>query len=159
MEKGNIVVYYGNGQGKSAAALGNAIRYASQGKTTTIIQFLKSETNADYLSKLEPEIKLFRFERSKEDFMHLSDEQKQEEILNIQNGLNYAKKVLGTGESDLVILDEILGVLDEGIVSEQDILSALEGRSISTNVILTGLTITQGIIEIADSVLNVKPEK
>ncbi|SEA71327.1 cob(I)alamin adenosyltransferase [Pseudobutyrivibrio sp. ACV-2] len=159
MEKGNIVVYYGNGQGKSAAALGNAIRYASQGKTTTIIQFLKSETNADYLSKLEPEIKLFRFERSKEDFMHLSDEQKQEEIINIQNGLNYAKKVLGTGESDLVILDEILGVLDEGIVSEQDILSALEGRSISTNVIMTGLTITQGIIEIADSVLNVKPEK
>lgn len=159
MEKGNIVVYYGNGQGKSAAALGNAIRYASQGKTTTIIQFLKSETNADYLSKLEPEIKLFRFERSKEDFMHLSDEQKQEEILNIQNGLNYAKKVLGTGESDLVILDEILGVLDEGIVSEQDILSALEGRSISTNVILTGLTITQGIIEIADNVFNVKPEK
>ena len=159
MEKGNIVVYYGNGQGKSAAALGNAIRYASQGKTTTIIQFLKSETNADYLSKLEPEIKLFRFERSKEDFSELSDEQKQEEIKNIQNGLNYAKKVLGTGESDLVILDEILGVLDEGIVSEQDILSALEGRSISTNVIMTGLTITQGIIEIADSVLNVKPEK
>ena len=159
MEKGNIVVYYGNGQGKSAAALGNAIRYASQGKTTTIIQFLKSETNADYLSKLEPEIKLFRFERSKEDFMHLSDEQKQEEIINIQNGLNYAKKVLGTGESDLVILDEILGVLDEGIVSEQDILSALEGRSISTNVILTGLTITQGIIEIADNVYDIKPEK
>lgn len=159
MEKGNIVVYYGNGQGKSAAALGNAIRYASQGKTTTIIQFLKSETNADYLSKLEPEIKLFRFERSKEDFKHLSDEQKQEELINIQNGLNYAKKVLGTGESDLVILDEILGVLDEGIVSEQDILCALEGRSISTNVILTGLTITQGIIEIADNVYNIKPEK
>ena len=159
MEKGNIVVYYGNGQGKSAAALGNAIRYASQGKTTTIIQFLKSETNADYLSKLEPEIKLFRFERSEEDFMNLPDEQKQEEILNIQNGLNYAKKVLGTGESDLVILDEVLGVVDEGIVSEQDILCALEGRSFSSNVILTGTTITRGIFEIADNVLNVKPEK
>ena len=159
MEKGNIVVYYGNGQGKSAAALGNAIRYASQGKTTTIIQFLKSETNADYLSKLEPEIKLFRFERSKDEFQSLTDEQKQEEILNIQNGLNYAKKVLGTGESDLVILDEILGVVDEGIVSEQDILAALDGRSFSSNVIMTGLNITQGIFEIADSVLNVKPEK
>ena len=160
MEKGSIQVYYGKGQGKSAAALGNAIRFAAEGRTTTIIQFLKSETNTlEYLCKLEPEIKLFRFERSEEDFMNLPQEQKQEEILNIQNGLNYAKKVLGTGESDLVILDEILGVLDEGIVSEQDILSALEGRSISTNVIMTGLTITQGIIEIADSVLNVKPEK
>ena len=159
MEKGSITVYYGKGQGKSAAALGNAIRFASQGKTTTIIQFLKSETNAEYLSKLEPEIKLFRFERSKEDFQHLTDEQKHEEILNIQNGLNYAKKVLGTGESDLVILDEVLGVVDEGIVSEQDILCALEGRSFSSDVILTGLNITRGIFEIADNVLNLKPEK
>ncbi len=159
MEKGIIQVYYGTGQGKSAAALGNAIRYASQGKTTTIIQFLKSETNTDYLSKLEPEIKLFRFERSKEEFQNLTEEQKHEEVLNIQNGLNYAKKVLGTGESDLVILDEILGVVDEGIVTEQEILAALDGRSFSSNVIMTGLNITKGIFEIADSVLNVKPEK
>ncbi|MBR5637461.1 MAG: cob(I)yrinic acid a,c-diamide adenosyltransferase, partial [Pseudobutyrivibrio sp.] len=56
MEKGIVQVYYGTGQGKSAAALGQAIRYASQGRTTTIIQFLKSETNTEYLSKLEPEI-------------------------------------------------------------------------------------------------------
>ena len=112
MEKGIVQVYYGTGQGKSAAALGLAIRNASQGRTTTIIQFLKSETNTEYLSKLEPEIKLFRFERSKESFADLTEDQKHEEILNIQNGLNYAKKVLGTGESDLVILDEILGVVD-----------------------------------------------
>ncbi len=159
MEKGNIQVYYGKGQGKTAAAIGNAIRYASEGKTITFIQFLKSETNVEYLKKLEPEIKTFRFERAKEGFSNLSEEQKQEEIVNIQNGLNYAKKVLGTGESDLVVLDEVLGVVDEGIVSEQDILGALEGRSMSTNVIITGLNITDGIFEIADSVINVKPEK
>lgn len=159
MEKGMIQVYYGSGQGKSAAALGNAIRLASQGMKTTIIQFLKSEINSDYFEKLEPEIRLFRFERSKEGFESLSDEQKQEEKLNILNGLNYAKKVLGTGECDLLVLDEILGVVDEGIVSEEDIMSALEGRSVNTSVILTGLNITQGIFEIADSVLNLKPEK
>ena len=156
MEKGTIQVYYGNGQGKSAAALGNAIRFASQGKKCIIIEFLKSETNTEYFEKLEPEIKLFRFERSKEGFESLSDEQKQEEKLNILNGLNYAKKVLGTGECDLLVLDEILGVVDEGIVSEEDIMSALEGRSVNTSVILTGLNITQGIFEIADSVLNLK---
>ena len=154
-----IQVYYGSGQGKSAAALGNAIRLASQGMKTTIIQFLKSEINSDYFEKLEPEIRLFRFERSKEGFESLSDEQKQEEKLNILNGLNYAKKVLGTGECDLLVLDEILGVVDEGIVSEEDIMSALEGRSVNTSVILTGLNITPGIFEIADSVLNLKPEK
>ena len=106
MEKGTIQVYYGNGQGKSAAALGNAIRFASQGKKCIIIEFLKSETNTDYFEKLEPEIKLFRFERSKDGFENLTEEQKEEEKINILNGLNYAKKVLGTGECDLLILDE-----------------------------------------------------
>ncbi|MBE5915552.1 MAG: cob(I)yrinic acid a,c-diamide adenosyltransferase [Pseudobutyrivibrio ruminis] len=159
MEKGMIQVYYGSGQGKSAAALGNAMRIASQGLKTIIIQFLKSEINSDYFEKLEPEIKLFRFERSKEGFQNLSDEQKEEEKINILNGLNYAKKVLGTGECDLLVLDEILGVVDEGIIPEDDILEVLEGRSINTNVILTGTSITPGIFEIADNVLNLQPEK
>ena len=159
MEKGTIQVYYGNGQGKSAAALGNAVRFASQGLKTIIIQFLKSETDSEYFEKLEPEIKLFRFERAKEGFESLTEEQKQEEKINILNGLNYAKKVLGTGECELLVLDEILGVVDAGIVSEEDIMEALEGRAVNTNVILTGLNISPGIFEIADSVLNVKPEK
>lgn len=159
MEKGTIQIYHGIGQGKSAAALGNAIRFAAEGKTAIIIQFLKSEINTEYFEKLEPEIKIFRFERTKEGFENLTEEQKQEEIINIKNGLNYAKKVLGTGECDLLILDELLGVLDEGIVSEQDILEALEGRSITTNVIITGLNIAPGIAGVADSVLNITPEK
>ena len=159
MEKGTIQVYYGSGQGKSAAALGNAVRLASEGKKTIVIQFLKSETSSEYFEKLEPEIKLFRFERSKDGFESLTEEQKQEEKINILNGLNYAKKVLGTGECDLLVLDEILGVVDEGIVSEEDIKEAIEGRAINTSVILTGLNITPGIFEIADNVLNIKPEK
>ena len=159
MEKGTIQIYHGTGQGKTAAAIGNAIRFAAEGKTAIIIQFLKSEINSEYFEKLEPEIKVFRFERTKEGFDSLTDEQKQEEKLNIQNGLNYAKKVMGTGECDLLILDELLGVVDEGIVSEQYIIDALSCRSISTNVIITGLNITPGMFEIADNVLNVKPEK
>ncbi|WP_028242672.1 cob(I)yrinic acid a,c-diamide adenosyltransferase [Pseudobutyrivibrio ruminis] len=159
MEKGTIQVYYGNGQGKSAAALGNAIRFASQGKKCIIIEFLKSETNTDYFEKLEPEIKLFRFERSKEGFENLTEEQKQEEKINILNGLNYAKKVLGTGECDLLILDEFLGVIDEGIVDEEDIISALQSKSLITNVILTGQNMSQGLFEIADNVLKLESEK
>ena len=159
MEKGTIQVYYGNGQGKSAAALGNAIRFASQGKKCIIIEFLKSETNTDYFEKLEPEIKLFRFERSKDGFENLTEEQKEEEKINILNGLNYAKKVLGTGECDLLILDEFLGVLDEGIIDEEDIISALESKSLITNVILTGRNMSQGLFKIADNVLKLESEK
>jgi len=159
MEKGTIQIYHGLGQGKSSAALGQALRNAEEGKTAIIIQFMKSQINTDYLKKLEPEVKIFRFERTEEGFNDLTDEQKEEEKINIQNGLNYAKKVLGTGECDLLILDEVLGIIDEGIVSEQDVLDILDGKSLYTNVILTGYKITPGLFEKADSVLNVKPEK
>ena len=159
MEKGTIQVYYGNGQGKSAAALGNAINAAASGQSCIIIQFLKSEISSEYFEKLEPGIRLFRFERAKEGFENLTEEQKQDEKMNILNGLNYAKKVLGTGECDLLVLDEILGVVDEGIISEDDLLEALEGRSINTSVIMTGQNMLPGLFEIADSVLNLKPEK
>ncbi len=159
MEKGTIQVYYGNGQGKSAAALGNAINAAATGQSCIIIQFLKSEISSEYFEKLEPGIRLFRFERAKEGFDNLTEEQKQDEKMNILNGLNYAKKVLGTGECDLLVLDEILGVVDEGIISEDDLLEALEGRSINTSVIMTGQNMLPGLFEIADSVLNLQPEK
>ncbi len=159
MEKGTIQVYYGKGQGKTSAALGHCVRKASEGKKAIIIQFLKCQMNTDYLQKLEPEIKLFRFERCKEAFADLSDQQKQEEKGNIQNGLCYAKKVLSTGECDLLVLDEVLGLIDEGMVTEQDVIDVLKNKSVFTNVILTGNNITPGIVEVADSVLNVKPEK
>ena len=159
MEKGTIQVYYGEGQGKTSAALGHCLRRASEGKTAYIIQFLKCQMNTDYLQKLEPEVKLFRFERTKEGFDNLTDEQKQEQKINIQNGLNYARKVLSTGECDLLVLDEVLGLIDEGMATEEEIISVLKAKSFSTNVIITGYNITEGIFEMADSVLNVKPEK
>ena len=43
MERGAIQVYYGEGHGKSTAAIGNAIRVASEGKSVIIIQFLKQK--------------------------------------------------------------------------------------------------------------------
>lgn len=81
MDRGVIQVYYGEGHGKSTAAIGNAIRVASEGKSVIIIQFLKgkNENELTFLSRLEPEIKVFRFAKSDECFEALSEEAKQEE--------------------------------------------------------------------------------
>ena len=56
MDRGVIQVYYGEGHGKSTAAIGNAIRIASEGKSVIIIQFLKgkNENELTFLSRLEP---------------------------------------------------------------------------------------------------------
>ena len=80
MEKGFIQVYSGEGHGKSAAALGRAIQMAGTGRDVVIINFLKGNQSEELLKRLEPEIKIFRFEKSEEEFAQLSDERKQEEI-------------------------------------------------------------------------------
>ena len=54
MDRGVIQVYYGEGHGKSTAAIGNAIRIASEGKSVIIIQFLKgkNENELTFLSRM-----------------------------------------------------------------------------------------------------------
>ena len=85
-----IQVYYGPGMGKTSAALGNAIRAASVGKSVYLIQFLKGQLDEDYFKRLEPEVKAFSFERSTHNFSELSEEEKKEEKQNILNGLGFA---------------------------------------------------------------------
>ena len=95
-----------------------------KGKTVIMVQFLKGSMETEgmeIVKRLEPEFKLFRFEKSPIFFDQLSEEEKDEARINIRNGLNFAKKVLVTGECDILILDEILGILDEGIISLEEL--------------------------------------
>ena len=56
MDKGIIQIYYGEGQGKTSAALGNAIRKASNGQSAYVVQFMKGQLDTEYLPRLEPEV-------------------------------------------------------------------------------------------------------
>lgn len=159
MEKGLVQIYYGEGQGKTSAALGNAIRSAGAGKTVYIIQFMKGQLSTTYLNRLEPEIKIFRFERSEEGFDSLPEEKKQEEKINIANGLNFAKKALTTGECDLMILDEVLGLVREGMATEEEIVNVLNAKGLYTGVTLTGRDALPKVFGMADAIYNLVPEK
>ena len=109
MAKGSIYIYAGDGRGKSPAAIGRAVQAAVEGKRVVLIQFLKGKglKDSDFLRRMEPEIKLFRFEKSDGTYEELSDDKKAEEAVNIRNGMNFARKVLATGECDLLILDTV----------------------------------------------------
>ena len=156
MEKGLIQVYSGDGHGKSAAALGRAIQVASSGGDVVIINFLKGNQNEAFLKRMEPEIKIFRFEKSEEEFAQLSNERKQEEIYNIKNGLNFAKKVLTTGECSLLILDEVLGLIDNGIITIEDLGHILEARSEDVDIILTGIRLNDDVCQLADEIFKIE---
>lgn len=159
MDKSTIRVYCGTGAGKSSAALGYALRAASEGRLVYIIQFMKAEMNDDYLKKLEPEIKIFRFERTKGSFDDLPADRREEEIQNMKNGLNFARKAISTGECDMLVLDEVLGLVDEGIISDADLAALLSPTVLHTDIILTGKNLTSAIAKKADDVYRITEEK
>ena len=65
MNEGIIQIYYGEGHGKSTAAIGNAIRYASEGKSVIIIQFLKGKSRKSRSFDLQNPMKVLRNCRSR----------------------------------------------------------------------------------------------
>lgn len=160
MGKGTIFIYTGDGRGKSPAAIGRAVQTAVAGKSVVIIQFLKGKglEDSDFLRRMEPEIKLFRFEKSEGNFSELSEEKKRDEIANIKNGINFAKKVLTTGESDLLILDEVLGLVENDIITVDELKTLLESQD-ETDIIMTGTTLKDEICVLADEVSRIETVK
>ena len=161
MKQGAICIFSGDGHGKSPAALGEAVLTAAAGGSVVIIQFLKGKglEDTEFIHRLEPEIKIFRFEKSDVNFDELPEDKKQEEILNIKNGLNYAKKVLSTGECDLLILDEVLGLIDNRIITVNDLEEILSQKMEDTRVIMTGITMTDEVCMLADDVSRIETHK
>ena len=86
------------------------------------------------------------------------EEKKQEEIQNIRNGIGFAKKVLTTGECDLLILDEVLGLVEKDIITVDTLKTLLECRG-DTDVILTGITLNDEICVLADEVSKIETVK
>ena len=160
MEKGSLYIYTGEGRGKSQAALGRAIQVAMAGGNVVLIQFLKGKASeeSEFLRRLEPELKVFCFEKSDENFEELSDERKQEEISNIKNCIGFARKVLGTGECDLLVLDEVLGLVAKGILDSDELKNLLESRG-NTDVILTGISLSDDICILANEVSKIETVK
>lgn len=161
MDKGSVHIYCGKGKGKTTAAVGKAVKAACEGKNVVIIQFLKAkeEDEIGFLKRLEPEIKVFRFEKSQESFNELSKEKQEEEILNMRNALNFAKKVLVTQGCDVLILDEVLGLLPYGIATEEELRNIVAAREIYTDLILTGVYGAREIWDIVDEVTELVPHK
>lgn len=161
MSSGIVQIYYGDGHGKSTAALGNAIHAASEGKNVIVIQFLKGkmEKELEFLQRLEPEIKFFRFSKSDAPFDELGEDEKKEESINLKNGFNYGKKVVSTGACDMIIFDEILGLLDHKVITIEDIRSMMECRPEEMDIIFTGRILQDGVREFADEIYNIAPEK
>ena len=136
----NVQLYCGHGAGRSAAAVGQGFRFACYGKTVFMVSFLKGRASIEYkhVKRLEPEIKLFCFDRFDDCYRNLNEEEQKEERVHTRNALNYARKVAATSECDVLILDEVLDLVPLGIVPVEEIISLIEAAGDDVSLILTG---------------------
>lgn len=161
MDSGRVQIYYGDGRGKSTAALGYALQAAAAGRNVFVIRFLKGRmgTESAYMQRLEPEIKVFHFEKSEERYEKLSEQEKLEENMNLRNGVNFARKVLMNDECSLLVLDEFLGVIDNGVVTKEDVEALFGAKADEAEIIVTGRNLPEYMRGLADGIYHIQAEK
>lgn len=137
------------------------LRFATQGKSVIIIQFLKGRERRelDFLEELDNfDFKIFRFEKMDTCYNDLSEQEKAEERTNILNGLNFARKVIATRECDFLLLDEILGLMDKGIAPVETIIDMLKQKDENMHIIMTGRWLPDALKPYVDSITTITTE-
>ena len=160
LKNGLIIVFTGNGKGKTTAAMGQALRAVGQGMKVLMLQFIKGTWDYGELvsiKKLNPDFVIRPlgkgFIRSK------SKLNEKEAIENINQAWEQAEKEILSDTYDMVILDEINYVIDFGLLPVEKILSLLEKRPERLHIVLTGRNAHEKVIETADLVTEMKEIK
>ena len=162
MERELTEVYCGNGKGKTALAIGQSLREATQGKSVIVIQFLegRERKSLDFLQELmNLDFKIFRFEKQDCCYAELTEEGKKEENINILNGVNFARKVIVTQECDFLLLDEILGLVDMGIVTVDTVADILKQKDESMHIVMTGWNLPEELRPYVDVITTLNTEE
>ena len=111
------------------------------------------------IKALEPDFKIFHFEKKRGFTWQLNDEEKQEIKSETSNALKFASKVMDTGQCDVLILDEILNSLELGFVSEEEVITLIENKSDDVELVLTGRTLPESIANKADYISRIESIK
>lgn len=158
LSKGYVQIYTGNGKGKTTAAVGLGVRAAGDDYSVFMVQFLKSGSTGELKSikKLEPNFKIFRFEKKRGFFWTLNDEEKAELKLEIQEAYRFCLEALKNNKCDILIMDEIMGALSNSLISKKKLLELIEAKPNNMELILTGRNVPEEIIYKADLVTEMK---
>ena len=155
----NILIFTGNGKGKSTASFGMAVRAAGHGQRILILQFMKSDSSTGELVGLRDKLGI-DIRQLGLGFVPKPDHPKYPAHKEAaQKAFATAVEAMQSGDWDLLILDEICGTVSAGLVSEQQVLDALKGSRDDLNIVLTGRNATPAMIEVADTVSEMVPHK
>jgi len=149
---GHVYLYTGTGAGKTANALGLALRSVGHRHTVVIIQFMKWWKNTgEYKIRnlLKPYYEIYQFGR--EGWQGLSNLNERDQKL-AKEGFAFAKKIVKEKEPHLLVLDEVNLAIYCKLLDIEEVIAFLDTLPKKTDVILTGRFASRELFDRADFV-------
>ena len=161
-QNGQIQIYQSSYRGSYSSIIRDSLRNAALGRKVLLVQFMKGGVKQGVDNKLKLCGNLTWVRSS-----HSFDQYHSEEIENnkdLRNSIhestyelwNFCKKELLSGQNDQIILDEIFLAVEMKIIDKDDLISTLENRFISGDVILTGTGIPNDLLMMANQVTELR---
>ena len=156
--RGIVLVFTGDGKGKTTAALGMALRALGAGLRTSVLQFVKQRETGEHRALADLAAGRIEILRLGTGFVG-SGAPPEQALAAAGKALALARERLTGGRFDLVVLDEILPAVEAGLVSERDVLDLIDLRPAEVHLVLTGRGATPKVIERADLVTDMRSVK
>ncbi len=159
--KGLVIVYTGDGKGKTTAALGMALRAAGHKKKTLIVQFIKnfkSYGELKFVKKYDCGIEIKSIGKG---YVKIKGDKHPfgEHVKAAKQALKSAKEKILSKEYDIVVLDEINIALDKRLLTLEEVIELIKQKPSSLHLVLTGRSAPKKLLQHADLVSEVKEIK
>ncbi|EKK3979506.1 cob(I)yrinic acid a,c-diamide adenosyltransferase [Cronobacter sakazakii] len=155
-ERGIVIVFTGNGKGKTTAAFGTVTRAVGHGKKAAVIQFIKGEWPNGERNLLEPYGVEFQVMATG---FTWDTQNRESDTAACQAVWQHGKRMLADASLDLVVLDELTYMVAYDYLALEEVLTALRARPAHQTVIITGRGCHRDILEYADTVSELRPVK
>ena len=138
-DKGCIQLYYGDGKGKTTAAIGQIVRCVGHGFKVLVYQFLKEPTSGEVsVIRSLPGVEYIPNEGPIPFMFNLTPEQQEFYKQRFQKAFDEVRQKFFTGEYDLVVLDEVIDAYNLGVVPQEQVIEMMEKKPEGTELVITG---------------------
>ena len=155
-ERGIVIVFTGNGKGKTTAAFGTVTRAVGHGKKASVVQFIKGTWPNGERNLLEPHGVEFQVMATGFTWNTQDRESDTAACLAVWE---HGRRMLADESLDLVLLDELTYMVAYDYLPLEEVLTALRNRPAQQTVIITGRGCHREITELADTVSELRPVK
>ena len=160
VRRGLIIVNTGPGKGKTTAAIGTAVRAVGQGMKVLMLQFLKGSWHYGELDAAKAFGENFVMKQMGRGFVKVGEaEPDPEDVKMVEEAWNESRQAILSGRWDLVVLDEINYAISYGMLDPAKVVATLKEKPEMVYVILTGRNAHPTIVELADTVTEMRQVK